>query len=207
MQLLRGILQEIVKEIATWLRSSAARRNGMASSISPSGACGVPFMRSLDRRRRGDIRGVTVQNVKTELVRHHPTHFKAKSSGSRIIVSLASRPAILFGTTSRKDALSVAVRSSAPLQPEPRETEDDRIIGNSRAFNWRQNWYPIAFIQDVPIGLPYKFTLFDEPMVVFMREEGDLSPGCFVDRCPHRRAPLSEGALTEDGDVMCAYHG
>ena len=80
-------------------------------------------------------------------------------------------------------------------------------IGNDRAFSWRQNWYPIAFIQDVPIGLPYKFTLFDEPMVVFMKEEEDLSPSCFVDRCPHRRAPLSEGALTEDGDVMCAYHG
>mmetsp|Transcript_21137 Transcript_21137/g.53240 ORF Transcript_21137/g.53240 Transcript_21137/m.53240 type:complete len:501 (-) Transcript_21137:434-1936(-) len=32
-------------------------------------------------------------------------------------------------------------------------------------------------------------------------------PLCFVDRCPHRRAPLSDGALTEDGTVMCSYHG
>lgn len=65
--------------------------------------------------------------------------------------------------------------------------------------------------QDIPRGLPYKFTLFDEPMVLFLPVEAEggsaEEPLCFVDRCPHRRAPLSDGALTEDGTVMwCAAH-
>ena len=28
-----------------------------------------------------------------------------------------------------------------------------------------------------------------------------------VDRCPHRAAALSEGLLTPDGLIQCAYHG
>jgi len=78
-------------------------------------------------------------------------------------------------------------------------------------FDWRKQWYPIAFEEDIPRGLPYKFTLFDEPMVLFLPVEAEggsaEEPLCFVDRCPHRRAPLSDGALTEDGTVMCSYHG
>jgi phenylpropionate dioxygenase-like ring-hydroxylating dioxygenase large terminal subunit len=61
-------------------------------------------------------------------------------------------------------------------------------------------WRPAA-LQDIPKGLPYKFTLFDEPMVAFLPEDGS-APLCFVDRCPHRRAPLSDGALMEDGTIM-----
>ena len=28
----------------------------------------------------------------------------------------------------------------------------------------------------------------------------------FADRCPHRLAPLSEGRIEPDGNLMCAYH-
>ena len=165
--------------------------NGMPSSSAIAGACGVP----LRRLGLGDIRAQHV--LKTNVVR--PANFKGKSNARAY-----GRP-VIFGTTRKDDVLSLV--RSASLQTEQQCETEAGGIGNDRAFSWRQNWYPIAFIQDVPIGLPYKFMLFDEPMVVFMKEEEDLSPSCFVDRCPHRRAPLSEGALTEDGDVMCAYHG
>lgn len=29
----------------------------------------------------------------------------------------------------------------------------------------------------------------------------------FVDECPHRRVPLSEGRIEDDGSLLCSYHG
>ena len=29
----------------------------------------------------------------------------------------------------------------------------------------------------------------------------------FVDECPHRRVPLSEGRVEDDGSLLCSYHG
>ncbi len=42
------------------------------------------------------------------------------------------------------------------------------------------------------------------PYVLYRDESGDIR--CFVDQCPHRRAPLSLGAC-EGAILRCAYHG
>jgi nitrite reductase/ring-hydroxylating ferredoxin subunit len=47
-------------------------------------------------------------------------------------------------------------------------------------------------------------TLFDLPVVLFRGKAGEAV--ALHDRCPHRAAPLSLGAVTE-GEVACPYHG
>jgi vanillate O-demethylase monooxygenase subunit len=66
----------------------------------------------------------------------------------------------------------------------------------------RRCWHPVARSNEVS-GEPYRAVLLGEPLVVF-RTAGKVA--CFVDRCPHRRSPLSLG--TCDGETLrCAYHG
>lgn len=71
-------------------------------------------------------------------------------------------------------------------------------------FNWRQCWYPVSFVQDLPKDRPYTFSLYEEPFVLFKNQDGQLV--CLTDRCPHRAAKLSDGQLI-DGKIECLYHG
>ncbi|MEQ1559780.1 MAG: Rieske 2Fe-2S domain-containing protein [Methyloglobulus sp.] len=71
-------------------------------------------------------------------------------------------------------------------------------------FNWQNCWYPVVFVEDLPKRKPYAFSLYNEPMVLFRNEKGDLA--CAADRCPHRAARLSDGHLI-DGKLECLYHG
>ncbi|MDJ0511263.1 MAG: Rieske 2Fe-2S domain-containing protein [Crocosphaera sp.] len=73
-----------------------------------------------------------------------------------------------------------------------------------KQFNWKECWYPVTFIQDLPTNRPYGFTLYDEPLVLFRNKEGKLI--CLKDLCPHRAAKLSDGQII-DGKIECLYHG
>lgn len=72
-------------------------------------------------------------------------------------------------------------------------------------YDWRAQWYPIAYTSDLPLDSPVQAWLFDEPLVVARRSTGP--PIAFHDACPHRRAALSEGRITASGRLQCAYHG
>ncbi|MEH2013226.1 aromatic ring-hydroxylating dioxygenase subunit alpha [Nostoc sp.] len=71
-------------------------------------------------------------------------------------------------------------------------------------FNWRQCWYPVTFVQDLPANRPHSFSLYDEPFVLFKNKDGQFI--CLTDRCPHRTAKLSDGQII-DGKIECLYHG
>jgi len=73
-----------------------------------------------------------------------------------------------------------------------------------QTFNWRNCWYPVTFVQDLPSYRPYSFSLYDKPFVLFRNKEGKLA--CLTDRCPHRAARLSDGQII-DGKIECLYHG
>src|SRR3954469_16283070 len=45
----------------------------------------------------------------------------------------------------------------------------------------------------------------DTPLVAFRGTDGRA--GVFVDRCPHRNYPLSQGHVTAAGTLECGYHG
>jgi vanillate O-demethylase monooxygenase subunit len=65
----------------------------------------------------------------------------------------------------------------------------------------RSCWHPIARSAEITDD-PRKFWLLDVPLVAF-RSAGEAV--VLLDRCPHRRAPLSAGSV--DGVIECAYHG
>ncbi|MDF5707224.1 MAG: Rieske 2Fe-2S domain-containing protein [Nostoc sp. S4] len=77
-------------------------------------------------------------------------------------------------------------------------------LENKQEFNWRQCWYAVIFVQDLPANRPYSFFLYDEPFVLFKDQNGQLI--CLTDRCPHRAARLSDGQII-DGKIECLYHG
>ncbi|QKQ75690.1 Rieske 2Fe-2S domain-containing protein [Nostoc sp. TCL240-02] len=77
-------------------------------------------------------------------------------------------------------------------------------LENQQEFNWRQSWYPVCFLQDLPTNRPYTFSLYEEPFVLFKEQNGQLI--CLTDRCSHRAARLSDGQII-DGKIECSYHG
>lgn len=73
-----------------------------------------------------------------------------------------------------------------------------------REFDWRNCWYPVSFLCDLPRDRPTAVSLYDEPLVLFFDAEGRVT--CLRDRCPHRAARLSDGQVI-DGKLECLYHG
>jgi vanillate O-demethylase monooxygenase subunit len=67
----------------------------------------------------------------------------------------------------------------------------------------RRSWHPVALVDDLDGG-PLARTLCGERLVLFTA--GDGTATALPDRCPHRNAPLSAGAIV-DGCVECPYHG
>src|SRR5688500_4550301 len=67
----------------------------------------------------------------------------------------------------------------------------------------RRWWYPACRSSDLG-RTPVAISLMDTPLVVFRGADG---PAVFVDRCPHRNYPLSQGRITADGTLECGYHG
>ncbi len=65
-------------------------------------------------------------------------------------------------------------------------------------------WHPIALGSEIG-AQPTKAWLLDEPWVLWRDASGAIL--AFHDRCPHRLAPLSAGAVLESGELQCGYHG
>jgi phenylpropionate dioxygenase-like ring-hydroxylating dioxygenase large terminal subunit len=91
------------------------------------------------------------------------------------------------------------------LQHDP-EASDEQSKGvlDESAFDWRNCWYPVSFVEDLPKGRPTGFTLYDTPLVLFFDDMGRVV--CLRDRCAHRAARLSNGQIV-NGRLECLYHG
>lgn len=77
----------------------------------------------------------------------------------------------------------------------------------SSKFNFFQNWYPISPLEDLEVDRPTSFTLLGQPIVIWKKKTASTYK-VFLDQCPHRLAPLSEGRIDEKtGNLMCSYHG
>lgn len=83
-------------------------------------------------------------------------------------------------------------------------TDTSATSETDQEFNWKNCWYPVTFIQDLPKNRPYSFSLYDEPLVLYRNNDGKLI--CLTDLCPHRAAKLSDGQII-DGKIECLYHG
>ena len=74
-------------------------------------------------------------------------------------------------------------------------------------FNFFQQWYPISPLEDLDPKRPTPVTLLGLGLVIW--KPGFADQYCvFLDQCPHRLAPLSQGRVDEKtGHLMCSYHG
>jgi vanillate O-demethylase monooxygenase subunit len=65
-------------------------------------------------------------------------------------------------------------------------------------------WYQAAWSSELPGDAPLVRTIAEIPLLFWREGTGAVS--ALLDRCPHRFAPLSAGAISE-GRVTCGYHG
>lgn len=73
-------------------------------------------------------------------------------------------------------------------------------------FDWQEVWYPVYYIDDLDKSQLTRFTLLEQDIVLWW-DNNEQMWRAFVDQCPHRLAPLSEGRINEDGLLECPYHG
>jgi phenylpropionate dioxygenase-like ring-hydroxylating dioxygenase large terminal subunit len=100
------------------------------------------------------------------------------------------------------------------------------------SFDWFQQWYPLVPVEILNPEVPHKFQLLGQDIVVWNdgtfgdeeyarktkskkkskakkkasgRRNGTWR--AFADECPHRKVPLSEGRVENDGTLLCSYHG
>ncbi len=75
------------------------------------------------------------------------------------------------------------------------------------AFNFLQHWYPIAPLEDLDPKRPTPVTILGHRLVVWKPTNSEQYR-VFLDQCPHRLAPLSEGRVDQEtGNLTCSYHG
>ena len=74
-------------------------------------------------------------------------------------------------------------------------------------FNFFQHWYPVTPLEDIDPNYPTPVTLLGLRLVIW-KPKSSANYRVFLDQCPHRLAPLSEGRIDEKSDnLMCNYHG
>ncbi|MCP6762893.1 MAG: Rieske 2Fe-2S domain-containing protein [Fischerella sp. CENA71] len=74
-------------------------------------------------------------------------------------------------------------------------------------FNFFQHWYPLSPVEDLDPKRPTSVTLLGLRLVIW-KPHSSQTYRVFLDKCPHRLAPLSEGRIDEKtGNLMCSYHG
>lgn len=74
-------------------------------------------------------------------------------------------------------------------------------------FNFFHHWYPLIPLEDIDPNYPTSVTLLGLRLVIW-KPRSSFNYQVFLDQCPHRLAPLSEGRIDENSDnLMCNYHG
>ncbi|CAM9179351.1 unnamed protein product [Discosporangium mesarthrocarpum] len=105
-------------------------------------------------------------------------------------------------------------KQSSPVQSSAGTTawadgQTSPVGSKQHSYDWRRQWYPVAIVRDLEAVDPRKPTrieLLGEAYAIWKDVDGEWV--AFVDRCPHRAAPLSEGRVDQDsGRLMCIYHG
>ncbi|MBH8555106.1 Rieske 2Fe-2S domain-containing protein [Nostocaceae cyanobacterium CENA357] len=73
-------------------------------------------------------------------------------------------------------------------------------------FDWQEAWYPVHYVEDLDKSKPTPLTVLGKDIVIWWDRQAK-SWKIFLDQCPHRLAPLSEGRINNDGLLECPYHG
>ncbi|MBT9312686.1 aromatic ring-hydroxylating dioxygenase subunit alpha [Leptothoe kymatousa] len=78
---------------------------------------------------------------------------------------------------------------------------------STKTFNFFHHWYPVSPVVDLRPEHPTAVTVLGIAMVIWKPRHWETYR-VFLDQCPHRLAPLSEGRVDEQtSHLMCSYHG
>jgi len=95
----------------------------------------------------------------------------------------------------------------------PRETQPQQSK-QKEEFDWFNHWYPLHVVDTMDATRPHKAQLLGMNLVLWNDGPTDTNGkkeignwNAYRDSCPHRRAPLSEGRVEDDGSLLCSYHG
>ena len=81
-----------------------------------------------------------------------------------------------------------------------------KIKGNDE-YCWDRYWYAVHIVKDIEVDKPTKVTLLERDYVLW-KQSGSNEITAFLDQCPHRLVPLSEGRIEKSrNSLQCAYHG
>lgn len=69
----------------------------------------------------------------------------------------------------------------------------------------RNCWYVAGLSKEFPEGKLTGHRIAGRPVVIWRTADGAVT--ALDDRCAHKRFPLSQGKLLDDGRLQCAYHG
>ena len=131
--------------------------------------------------------------------------------------------------TTLRTALAVATPLTSTTDEPNLVVDDDPeedTTSSDGSFDWIKSWHPIVPVEYLDANKPHKFKLMGMDIVVWNDGPIDTNPAfqprksrhkkaeklvgqwrAFVDECPHRKVPLSEGRIEDDGSLLCSYHG
>lgn len=81
-----------------------------------------------------------------------------------------------------------------------REEQQQSKSEDGEKFVWKDHWYPVSLIEDLDPSVPTPFQLLGRELVVWKDPQGQWR--VFLDKCPHRLAPLSVRAICD----ACSFH-
>jgi pheophorbide a oxygenase len=98
--------------------------------------------------------------------------------------------------------------STVPAAADARQPGATQEPASEGKFVWTRAWYPVTSPDYLAPDKPNAITILGYNLVVW-KPHGPGATWCaFRDVCPHRAAPLSEGAISPStGQLECAYHG
>jgi phenylpropionate dioxygenase-like ring-hydroxylating dioxygenase large terminal subunit len=168
-----------------------------------------------------------LQMKKSVIISYSVLAFSVASIGLASGFQIPSKP--LRSTPSRFRSLN---KSHQLIQQQAVSIGEDTIetfissTPDDNDFNWFKAWYPVVPVEFLDDEKPHAFKLLGIDIVVWNDGPVDTSPlfgprkerakgakksdgnwRVFVNQCPHRKVPLSEGRIEDDGSLLCSYHG
>ena len=129
-----------------------------------------------------------------------PSGFTPDQAPTDALETRSSPGALLVANAVRIASVAMA---STPVPVPATVAPSTAAVGDHLAA-LRRAWHPVAIAADVGVD-PTVVTLLSEEWAVWRDADGMLR--AFLDRCPHRLAPISTGTRCDDGTLRCNYHG
>ncbi|KAL3140600.1 hypothetical protein ABBQ32_005170 [Trebouxia sp. C0010 RCD-2024] len=94
---------------------------------------------------------------------------------------------------------------STPVGSDEARPKVEPLPQKQRSLDWFDHWYAIGYEKDFDEKKPNAFTLLGKQLCIW--KDASNRWQAFLDVCPHRLVPLSEGRITDAKELQCAYHG